>query len=179
MIRPLLLCSLCAIAVLLVRSWYRCDGIVYQRTDNSLTPRLKRVALIESKGGAIFITYYSVAAGTPLGFVDGLDVRTDVISNPSGSPPTLDLIAVRFWRHDFSSGKYQAISMSYWIGITLLVCCPSLHAYLRRRITDRRRARGLCPRCRYDVRGGHLSCPECGLCLSAKAGSLITRSNER
>jgi hypothetical protein len=58
----------------------------------------------------------------------------------------------------------SAVGIAHWLLAALLAAPPSLFAYsgvasMRRK---RRRARGLCPACGYDLRATPGRCPECG-----------------
>ena len=57
----------------------------------------------------------------------------------------------------------------YWMitSVALLLPAVRLKAWRRDRRMRRRTARGLCPRCGYDLRATPQRCPECGVAPSA------------
>jgi hypothetical protein len=64
------------------------------------------------------------------------------------------------------AGSTTDIYVIPWWHVVLLTAVPPavlLRRVARRRIKDRRAARGLCPTCGYDLRATTDRCPECGL----------------
>lgn len=152
-------------AILYTRSWYRCDRLVFQRTDVTGGVQIaarKRLVLISSGNGAIVLTYYFVSAGVPLGFRDGFYLMTTPLSSHAGMPPTVKLLGVGVWRQEFSSGWYRAVSVSYWFAMSAIGCLLVVDGFVRSLIVRYRKRGLLCPRCGYDLRGSTVMCPECG-----------------
>ena len=58
-------------------------------------------------------------------------------------------------------GGLAAIRVPLWF-LTALACLPALTVLARNRRESARAARGLCPRCGYDLRATPGRCPECG-----------------
>ena len=61
-------------------------------------------------------------------------------------------------------------STPYWF--LVLLCCPAPSLRLTARLRNRRRrGRGLCPACGYDLRGTPDRCPECGRAVALPSRS--------
>lgn len=95
------------------------------------------------------------------------DGGSDVAVLPSVSIKTLGIIVTS--RGTPSSWQMAEASAPTWfVVIALLVCPAGYWAYgpLRR---WRRRRRGLCLNCAYDLRGSTERCPECGTEIARKS----------
>jgi hypothetical protein len=64
---------------------------------------------------------------------------------------------------------YRALVVPWWSVAAVFAMLPlaRIAAWLRRR---RHAARGLCPRCGYDLRATPERCPECGMAAAAAKG---------
>jgi hypothetical protein len=54
------------------------------------------------------------------------------------------------------------LSVPLWLVVVLTAIAPARRLKRRYGRLDRRRARGFCPRCGYDLRATPDRCPECG-----------------
>ncbi len=65
-------------------------------------------------------------------------------------------------RIDPGSFNYHLLAVPYWFILLLMALVPAVY-WLDTRRRQRRRRKGLCPRCGYDLRASSGRCPECGL----------------
>jgi hypothetical protein len=65
------------------------------------------------------------------------------------------------------------VVISYWLPALALAILPVIKCrnVRRQRRSKRRRSRGLCPNCGYDVRATSGRCPECGTSVPAESGA--------
>ena len=84
-------------------------------------------------------------------------------------PPALWSLGFCFTRARYTigpevSGEARVTRVPLWPAVALTTPLPAVWAFkwARRRQRRRRRARGLCPRCGYDLRATPGRCPECG-----------------
>jgi hypothetical protein len=73
-------------------------------------------------------------------------------------PPTV----VGFWFGPFQ-GRYTIVLPNWFI--VLATALPALMWFRRRQAKMRRRSRGLCDVCGYDLRASNERCPECGTAI--------------
>jgi len=74
---------------------------------------------------------------------------------------------------DYRWPTYQRFMLRHWFMLTLLALAPafrSIRWIMRSQRSKRRRLRGLCVRCGYDLRESTERCPECG--YAAEKGRL-------
>jgi hypothetical protein len=85
----------------------------------------------------------------------------------------VDVPGLSFWRRSrinqrnnryVIEGTTWTARLPYWPIATLALVAPGAMglAVLRTAQAVRRQAKGRCVGCGYDLRGGHLQCPECG-----------------
>jgi hypothetical protein len=96
----------------------------------------------------------------------------------SGNKVPWEWVPMRFvhvTRHaqrDGDDSTVIAISLAHWFAIMLPLILPAWSGWRRIIQPMRRRrasARGLCPKCGYDLRASPDRCPECGAVVMAKA----------
>lgn len=71
---------------------------------------------------------------------------------------------------------YLSVAFPHWLAALLLALPPGWRAYVLVR-ARRRKTRGMCPTCGYDLRGGHEKCPECGSPILRLLLKLLRRWN--
>ncbi len=108
---------------------------------------------------AIVLTYVAVPAdGDPVQFIPGLRRLRDLgkvgfktrIGSFTAGPNVI------------IPGSHAWLAFPVWALLALLVAYPA-EAFIRGPLRRyRRRKRGLCPTCEYDLRGSPERCPECG-----------------
>jgi hypothetical protein len=92
----------------------------------------------------------------------GFEIHTARLQLPRGDysgPPGL-------WTWEQSAPVVRGAAVPYWALAALLLAPPARAAWRARR-RDRRRARGQCPACGYDLRASAGRCPECGAVAAA------------
>jgi len=182
--------ALCiAICALWIRSYYRSDAVRYRKAIDHEEPMHARVSVLYSGAGAVqfgvgtslhympretsppYWWSYSCEddpeqpSQTPIttGWkhsIAGFGLLSDRKSGPPMS--NLPLVGHLFvptgfqWTRDFA-----AVWVPHWSLALLFAMLPArrMQLWLRSR---RRKARGLCLSCGYDLRGGSQQCPECG-----------------
>lgn len=156
---------------------------VYSTPELSWFVRLDRQHLIVSDQRmvpVIFPPHYAVDStqfrefrvtgpGLPTGTTNTMSPESEVL-NPEGlwfrkvrdvqvsSIRMVDQSGVRTLQAD---GIYGAIAIPWWSLLLLFLLSPGLWLFARHR-SRRRRQRGLCPQCGYDLRASPDRCPECG-----------------
>lgn len=79
-----------------------------------------------------------------------------------------DWLGLRFTRGAFGNGEsryaFWSIRVPFWCMAVAALACPAefVLAARRRWRRERRRSRGLCAACGYDLRASEKRCPECG-----------------
>jgi hypothetical protein len=103
-----------------------------------------------------FVTTRLRPNGTPVSRAEERASRDGVSGYSGMSPMRFGSVFVTFWMPALLTGALPFFVLARWAG-----------AFLSRR---RRRSRGLCERCCYDLRGNVSgACPECGTAVIAKA----------
>ncbi len=65
--------------------------------------------------------------------------------------------------HTTTNQEYRELKTPYWALLLLFITCPTI-AFIRGPLRrHRRRKRGLCLTCGYDLRASPDRCPECGV----------------
>lgn len=67
-------------------------------------------------------------------------------------------------------GEFQRLALPFWMPMAALLIAPGARgvAYHRSLRARRRRARGLCAGCGYDLRATREKCPECGRVMEGR-----------
>ena len=154
-----------AVCALWARSYWSNDLVNCEPTPEAMPQRTFH--LRSGKGGAAFWIF---TRGQP--FLLGPHAVTWESQAAYWYPiQSDDAATMSFWNRlgfEFiNSRTFLAVVVPYWLPATLLFVLParSLALHLRRR---RRRARGRCPSCGYDLRATPGRCPECGAAPAAR-----------
>jgi hypothetical protein len=166
-----------AMVVLWVRSWWALDGLGLDR------PNHVSYSLASSQGHLRL----ERGVGDPFGAPGGL-YRLSAPPVPllgfGGAPPSISK-RLGFEYLDGKQGPFftkegrqffirvRSQTIPYWFVLMLAGSCATLFwlpAY-RRRVRRVRTARGLCPRCGYDLRATPERCPECGTAAGTPSSS--------
>jgi hypothetical protein len=82
---------------------------------------------------------------------------------------------IYIWSHGFGlvtgerwSDKHHVLLLPYWFLVSSFLCLPVLYAW--KQLKPKRRDRGRCPACGYDLRATPQRCPECGTIPSSVKG---------
>jgi hypothetical protein len=160
------------IAVVCARSFLIYDVIEYRRVDGrgevvaawSVASALGRVVLSASDPGKPRLPQLD---GRRWAAVTWDDVNGSLVPDPV--PPKV--YNLHWWRFDWRAGgrtgsdgnRYLAaeVIVPYWF-LALVTLLPAGSWLRRGQRLRRRRTRGLCPRCGYDLRATPERCPECG-----------------
>jgi hypothetical protein len=80
-------------------------------------------------------------------------------------PQGLRFLGFAIERVQTYGGEYRRVSVPLWLLLLIASAVPikELREIRLERIRGRRRAKGLCPQCGYDLRASGLQCPECGM----------------
>jgi 4-amino-4-deoxy-L-arabinose transferase-like glycosyltransferase len=175
--------------VLWARSHWRSDALRFRKTIDSGQPVHARTVMIYSGAGAIELaaatdvhylepdktlpdvwfyvaedgpehpTDTPIASGWRRSFA-GFGLLND---NRSGPPMTnLPFLGQLFVPTGFAWTKtFSALWLPHWFLALIFSVLPAKEMLLWIR-SRRRRTRGLCVKCGYDLRGGGEQCPECG-----------------
>jgi len=97
----------------------------------------------------------------------GFGVANDWQDNqpPETGLRMLPLLGRLFPRNPWTE-SYRGVWVPHWFLVLLFVVMPARKIYRWQR-SQRRRQRGLCEGCGYDLRGGGERCPECGKVVGA------------
>jgi hypothetical protein len=157
---------LCAAAVALwVRSYFRGDSVGF--AGGPPPPAVSSEWFVRSNYGVLYFARNS-AYGSALGF-DERPLRwrssppSRVFSHPvvPGRPFSFVLGPFSLGGRIGPAYSHAAFTVPHWFPALLGAVAPLV--WLRRfRRTRRRKARGLCARCGYDLRATPGRCPECG-----------------
>ena len=188
-----------ALCVLWARSYWRSDGVSWRKVTGEEPVRARTVMIYSGKGGieAALVrerTYYSPEMPVPRGW------RYESAGSPAtpGETP-IELgwrkAAYGFgMEHDWSTPNgffnlaglpgvgqmfisapvgwtesSRGVWVPHWFLVLVFAVLPVKRTYLWTR-SSRRKKRGLCAECGYDLRGGGERCPECGAIVSNPTG---------
>ena len=161
----LLLCL--AVCVLWVRSYFVSDSaqVILQRTKEG---KIARLGSATTHRGRVWLQGVRVHPRS----APGPWLRDDPVYWHT-PPHRIVLTSVRFGFgvSRFSTTRPPAhvvnVIVPFWLVAVAGATAPSLQAVVFAR-TRRRRARGLCPACGYDLRASPGRCPECGAAAGGK-----------
>jgi len=115
--------------------------------------------------------YYDTASGmdTFMNIKGSIDWKHRLTRDSAFDPFTGSLHVWSFWGVQFlrvskGDGGFWELTISHWL-FALLVAVISVPGWLhlgRKRLRSKRRKRGLCPTCGFDLRASGSRCPECG-----------------
>jgi len=91
----------------------------------------------------------------------GFKVCSDSYALTDTNPTTGAATTVATW-------PYQGLTVPDWL-LTALLALPTIRSFRRAWVRRRRRLRGLCIACGYDLRGASGRCPECGRPVTRRA----------
>lgn len=162
---PFLIClTAIALSFILVRLWVRSywvgDGFEWIWDEREVATQHIRTLSV-GRGGVAFWTCLTT---------DGTNVPAGVVHHTITPPTYAGIDANRSaWRYPFIASHESTdpldsrwtFALPIWVVLLILLAWPVTQArvvYAR----IRRRCRGLCPRCGYDLRASFRRCPECG-----------------
>jgi hypothetical protein len=164
---------LCVATVML---WFRSST----RRDAAILLRPDCFGFIASQRGRVTVAYARGDFGFEAGFQSlsmrfdderGLfgDMTSQTSMRESGEEPDFELFGMEF------SHSTKGLSHGFWCiphgFLVLLTAMPPALAALRLR----RRKRGCCPTCGYDLRATPDRCPECGTALDSLPAAAVSR----
>jgi DNA-directed RNA polymerase subunit RPC12/RpoP len=102
--------------------------------------------------------------------------RSKLVSRFVTAILTLALIFIIIW----ISGPYLPVLIGLLpvlavAGILLFLFVANVFDSIHERHYLRLERAGLCMRCRYDLRGGHIACPECGMLILHRRNPLTRK----
>jgi len=169
-VSAVLCAGLCVVAV----NTYRMGSMVGFRYASG-------AASAQAVGGRLLLLRARNAAAWQSSFPQGWEHHA--ISEPEELPFRQDdhFIRQRRWGEfrfvgeHLAGDRYREVEVPFWFAITLTALLPAAFAYrhARRRQLLRRRERGRCIACGYDLRASPDVCPECG---AARSGTGDTRA---
>lgn len=93
--------------------------------------------------------------------------------------PGFDVAGFKYGGHRGPVGSLYNVAVPHWFMAAVFLPLPAIWSVgaIRHRRSARRRERGLCPQCAYDLRASADRCPECGASIVESAAVTMQGSS--